>query len=305
MMSSRLYRYRWLLMVVLLLAGFALRLYRLDYQSVWWGEGISLHLATSGMGEIILDRLNNIHPPLYFFILKGWLALVGVTPFTGRYLSTLAGFAQIAVVFAVARHWSGRVYRDRSPIPWIAAFLLLISPLSVIYAQEIRVYAMLPLCYLAMLWQAERLLDGERLTARSLLILGVLQWTGLHLHYIAIFAVAYIALWGVVVLSRRQDWSGLRRWIVLHALVALASLPWLAAVLSNWAAVRAEAGAGTFTTDPVPPLYLLAQVWTFHLTGLAGALSSDLVRAGAAMTAICLTGLAIICLSVNDGEPAM
>lgn len=305
MMSSRLYRYRWLLMVVLLLAGFALRLYRLDYQSVWWDEGISLHLATSGMGEIILDRLNNIHPPLYFFILKGWLALVGVTPFTGRYLSTLAGFAQIAVVFAVARHWSGRVYRDRSPIPWIAAFLLLISPLSVIYAQEIRVYAMLPLCYLAMLWQAERLLDGERLTARSLLILGVLQWTGLHLHYIAIFAVAYIALWGVVVLSRRQDWSGLRRWIVLHALVALASLPWLAAVLSNWVAVRAEAGAGTFTTDPVPPLYLLAQVWTFHLTGLAGALSSDLVRAGAAMTAICLTGLAIICLSVNDGEPAM
>lgn len=305
MMSSRLYRYRWLLMVVLLLAGFALRLYRLDYQSIWWDEGISLHLATSGMGEIILDRLNNIHPPLYFFILKGWLALVGVTPFTGRYLSALAGFAQIAVVFAVARHWSGRVYRDRSPIPWIAAVLLLISPLSVIYAQEIRVYAMLPLCYLAMLWQAERLLDGERLTARSLFILGVLQWTGLHLHYIAIFAVAYIALWGVVVLSRRQDWIGLQRWIVLHALIALASLPWLAAVLSNWAAVQAEAGAGTFTTDPVPPLYLLAQVWAFHLTGLAGALSSDLVRVGAALAAVCLTGLAIICLSVNDGEPAM
>lgn len=39
MMSSHLYRYRWLLMVVLLLAGFSLRLYRLDYQSIWWDEG--------------------------------------------------------------------------------------------------------------------------------------------------------------------------------------------------------------------------------------------------------------------------
>ncbi|MBW7958686.1 MAG: hypothetical protein H3C69_03930, partial [Candidatus Promineofilum sp.] len=82
------------LMVGLLLLAFALRLLRLDYQSLWWDEGISLHLATSGFGEIIRDRLDNIHPPLYFFILKGWLALVGVSPFTGRYLSTLASLTQ-------------------------------------------------------------------------------------------------------------------------------------------------------------------------------------------------------------------
>lgn len=303
MTSSRFYRHRRLLPVLLLLAGFALRLYRLDYQSIWWDEGISLHLATSSVGEIVLDRLNNIHPPLYFFILKSWLALVGVTPFTGRYLSVLAAFAQIAVLFAATRYWSGRVYRRSSPIPWIAAVLLVISPLAIIYAQEIRVYAMLPLCYLAMLWSAERLLGGDRLPLRSLIVLGALQWTGLHLHYIAVFAVAYIALWGVVVLGRRRNWGGLRRWIALHALVVLASLPWLAAVLGNWAAVQAEAGAGTFTAAPVPLLYLPAQVWAFHLTGLAGALSSDLVRVGSAVAAACLAGLAVACLAAGDRVP--
>lgn len=304
MMSSRLYSHRRPLLVALLLAGFALRLFRLAYQSIWWDEGISLHLATSGMGEIILDRLSNIHPPLYFFILKGWLALVGVTPFTGRYLSALAAFAQIAVLFAVMGHWSGRVYRGRIPIPWIAAGLLVISPLSIIYGQEIRVYAMLPLCYLAMLWLAERLLGGQRLTARLLVILGALEWIGLHLHYIAIFAVAYIALWGAVALGRRGDRSGLRRWIVLQGVVVLASVPWLAAVLGNWAAVQAEAGAGTFITAPVPPFYLLSQVWTFHLTGLAGALSSPWVRLGAAVAAICLVALSIACVVAGQKEPA-
>ena len=70
--------------VLLLSAAFWLRLYRLDAQSLWWDEGISLHLATSGAAEIVRDRLANIHPPLYFFLLKGWLRLVGVSAFTGR-----------------------------------------------------------------------------------------------------------------------------------------------------------------------------------------------------------------------------
>ena len=89
--------------VLLLLLAYALRLYRLDGQSLWWDEGISLHLATSSLGEIVRDRLANIHPPLYFFLLKGWLALVGVSPFTGRYLSVLAGLLSVALVFAIVR----------------------------------------------------------------------------------------------------------------------------------------------------------------------------------------------------------
>jgi len=40
----------------------------------------------------------------------------------------------------------------------------------------------------------------------------------------------------------------LRRWLLAHAVVAAASLPWLIAVAANWPAVRAEAAAGTFTT---------------------------------------------------------
>jgi len=55
------------LLLPLLLLAFALRLYRLDAQSIWIDEGISLHLAISSPGEIIADRAANVHPPLYFF----------------------------------------------------------------------------------------------------------------------------------------------------------------------------------------------------------------------------------------------
>ena len=305
--------------VLLLLAAYALRLYRLDAQSLWWDEGISLHLATSSAAGIVRDRLANIHPPLYFFLLKGWLALVGVSPFTGRYLSVLAGLLQVALVFAIATpdRCAARLLSLTRKVPgaahlsgvsyaaWLAAGLMLLSPLSVIYSQEIRVYALLPVVYLALLLLAGRLLSATSdtnevgaslLLPRSsapLLGLAALAWFALHLHYIAFFAVATVGAWGLLVLWRRHDRAGLRRWLVAFALAGVGSLPWLLAVAANWPAVQAEAAAGTFTTAPVPLPFLFAQVWVFHLTGLAGALGSAFVRVGAAVAAVVVSGLLV------------
>lgn len=289
--------------LLLLLGAYALRLYRLEAQSLWWDEGISLHLATSSAADIVRDRLNNIHPPLYFFLLKGWLALVGVSPFTGRYLSVLAGLLQVALVFAIltpdrrrsqAPHLSG-VGKGARYGAWLAAGLMLLSPLSVVYSQEIRVYAFLPVVYLLMLLLAGRWLDRPQRSQKSseVLAIAIVAWVALHLHYIALFGVAAVGAWGVFVLWRRRDLAGLRRWLSAFALVGAASLPWLLAVGANWPAVQAEAAAGTFTTEPVPLPFLLAQVWVFHLTGLAGALSSPFVQGAAAVAAFLVGGLLV------------
>jgi hypothetical protein len=300
-MTNRRLNLSLLLLVGLLIAAFALRLFRLDTQSIWWDEGISLHLGTSSMAEIVRDRLDNIHPPLYFLILKGWLALVGVSPFTGRYLSALTSLVQVALVFAAGCYWSRWRGDSNHLLPWIAAGLMLISPLSVIYGQEIRVYAMLPVVYLTMLLAAERILDtnGRRIT--PLFILGLTEWLGLHLHYIALFGVAYVALLGAITLFGRRDRTALRRWLLVQGAVALACLPWFVAVARNLSAVGAEANAGTFTAEAVPLPFLFAQVWAFHLTGLAGSLASRFVQVGAFAAAV-LMGILLVARIVATGR---
>ncbi len=299
------------LLVLLLLLAYALRLFRLDFQSIWWDEGISLHLATSSLSEIARDRLDNIHPPLYFLVLKGWLGLTGVTAFTGRYLSVLAAMVQVPLVFAFTRYLMARIQRGSGktrghspgltlePVAWIAAALMVISPLSIIYGQEIRVYALLPLVFIALLWLGERMITGDRLDTRSLVLLGLVEWVGLHLHYIAVFGIAYIGIWGFIHFARRRS-SQLWRWIGLQVVVVLAGLPWFLAVLGNWQAVQAEASAGTFATDPVPLPFLLAQVWAFQLTGLAGALGTPVVRVLATLTAVVFVALVLLRLLSDD-----
>lgn len=279
-----------IVLLALLLLAFALRLHQLTMQSLWWDEGISLNLARLSIAEIALDRVNNIHPPLYFVLLKFWTTLTGLNTFSARYLSVLASFGQVAFTFAVCRRWfkstitphpaPRSLNRDhRLPIPgaWVALVLIAISPLSIIYGQEVRVYAILPLLslmLLALAWQIREIKAPSFKKVEPLLVyLGVVEWIGIHLHYVVVFVIVYIGLWLLLVLVGEKRWRALKQFIIVQLIVGVASLPWFTAVIQNWTAVQAEANAGTYLTDPVPLDFLLKQVWVFHHTGLAGSLA--------------------------------
>ncbi|GAB4277397.1 MAG: hypothetical protein Kow0080_28360 [Candidatus Promineifilaceae bacterium] len=276
----------WLILFILI--GFALRLYRLDAQSLWWDEGISLYLATSSWAEIIANRVVNIHPPGYFFILKAWVSLVGVSPFAARYLSVLAGVMQITAVYLAARRWLA------PKAVWVAVFLITFSPLSVVYAQETRVYAMLPLIYLGILYVTARFLTASPgRWRRWLWPLAFLEWAGLHLHYITVFVIFFAGVWVLAVLAKGRRWAQLGAWFKVQVVAGAASLPWFGAVLWHLQAFGEEATTGTFVTDPTPLGFLLGQIWTFHFTGLAGVMGMPLFRWLAWGTAV-LFGVALL-----------
>ncbi|MCP4358581.1 MAG: hypothetical protein GY796_11240 [Chloroflexi bacterium] len=269
-------------LLAFLLLAFGLRLYQLTAQSIWWDEGISMNLARSTLAQISADRVNNIHPPLYFVTLKWWTALVGLNGFTARYLSVLAGFVQVTAVYTVSRRWFGRGNWGHKGV-WTAVLLITFSPLSIIYSQEARVYALLPLIYLGLLALATELIRSDhfsRLSAKAAttnrrywILLGLLEWIGLHLHYIVIFIVIYISLWLLITFIRQQRGGDWRRLLITQIVVGIFSLPWYTAVLQNWTTVQAEANAGTLLTEATPLDFLLKQVWVFHHTGLAGTVS--------------------------------
>jgi len=273
-------------LIGLLLLAFALRLYHLDAQSIWVDEGISLHLAISTWAEIVANRAANIHPPLYFFLLKGWVALAGTSVFSGRFPSALISLLQVASVYAIARRWLARA------TAWLAAFLTALSPVSVIYGQEIRAYALLPLVYLALLGITLELVRRPAARRRALWVsLGIVEVVGLHLHYVVLTAVVYVGGWSLLALWRGRRWADLRRWWITQLLVVLASLPWLITVLTRWSDVRARLEIGGGLTETIPVDYLLSQVGVFHLTGLAGAVGQPTMRLLAGLTFFLLIAL--------------
>ncbi len=235
------------------------------------------------------DRAANIHPPLYFFILKVWTSLVGSSPFTGRYLSALS----VTLLPAAVYRFVGRRVGERAGL--ITSLLVALAPPIVIYGQETRAYAMLPLGVLA-LWSlawtpgkvsAQVGLRRLRLFPpwlRRGLLLGAVQASLLLTHYAGAIAIGGAAVLFIVT-SRRLSPRGARRWVLyewlIGAVVTLAiASPWAVAIA--WAGVgglTAQAGLGNAFAVPVPARYVAALVGIFHTTGLPQALGDPaLVR---------------------------
>src|SRR6476620_1604729 len=92
-------RWSWLVPASIVLLGLFLRLYRLDYQSLWDDEVFSLsvsRLSIKQMHPILVADV--VHPPLHYYMLHAWSKLVGSAPFQARLLSAIFGTLAIAVV---------------------------------------------------------------------------------------------------------------------------------------------------------------------------------------------------------------
>ena len=69
--------------VLLLLLAFALRLYQLDIQSIWWDEGHSIEMASAAIVDIPTLPEMDVHPPGFFTTLHLWMTAVGKSKFVG------------------------------------------------------------------------------------------------------------------------------------------------------------------------------------------------------------------------------
>ena len=135
-----------ILILAITLLAFGLRLFRLDYQSLWVDEAISAYLTTLSPAQIILNRANGLHPPTYFLALAGWTALAGRSEFSLRFFSVGAGLLLVPLLYHVCR----RLFGDpRTGL--LVAFLAALSPASIVYAQETRMYILLLPAYLVVL----------------------------------------------------------------------------------------------------------------------------------------------------------
>ena len=117
-------RQRFALILILLLA-FALRLYRLGVDSLWYDETVSALLASKPLAAMWAHTAGDIHPPFYYAILHFWTLAAGRSEFAYAFLSLWFGMAAIPLVARLGL----RLYGPRTGV--LAAFLVAASPFSI------------------------------------------------------------------------------------------------------------------------------------------------------------------------------
>ena len=166
-----------------ILLAFALRLYKLADQNVWWDEGWTVWLSRHDWAWIALRTAADEHPPLHYWLVRGWDMLAGELAFAVRFSSVLLGTLAVPLVYQL-----GRLAANKQ-VGVLAAVFLAVARFDVWWSQEIRMYTLTVALAIVSLYLVLRLLQGGS------------RW--LWLAYVAITAAAiythYLAL--LIVLS--------------------------------------------------------------------------------------------------------
>lgn len=228
-------RRRWWLAAILISFGAALRLHHLDFQSLWTDEISSLRLAVGSAAETLEGLRSDVHPPLYFLILNGWVDLFGYSEVSVRAPSVLAGVLATGFVLPLGV----TLFGVRAAL--LATLFFAASLFQIYYAQEARGYAQLALfSVLSMLCFARGLArEREGGKSRGSLALYVLASAALlYTHYFGVFLLAAQALFLLAAALPRAGGGfvsppALLRWVLAQAAALLLLLPWLPVFLGQ------------------------------------------------------------------------
>jgi hypothetical protein len=171
--------------IVVLTAGFAMRITGLTHQSLWLDELHTMNEADPSIGwNELFGHLKccDQHPPLQFIIARFAFTVFGHTEFVARFISVIVGTLSI-----LAMYWLGRQMLNKR-LGLIAAILTCINYYNILYSQEARCYifaflfaALSFLFFIKLVQQPGR----KNMIGYGLFTLGLL-----YSHYYSLFVVA-------------------------------------------------------------------------------------------------------------------
>jgi hypothetical protein len=207
------------LAVLALLAVFLLISGGLTRESLWYDEARSMWVVRPSSPSEVLGRLDrDVHPPLYFFLLDVWVALVGESAYAVRMLSTMFAVSGLAITYALGK----RLFDGWTAL--MAAVLLGAAGSFVTYAREARMYSLFLFLGALSMWACVRWL--RRPTSARSIFYGASLAALLLTHYFAALLILTQALYVLVTRPRR-----LARWLVIATSALAIFALWMPALL--------------------------------------------------------------------------
>lgn len=199
--------------------------------SIWFDEAFSAYIIRFDFGEITKYTAADVHPPLYYWTLKGWSGFFGDGELSLRLMSWL--FAGIGIIgaYALVR----QLVKNKPALALVAAIGLAVSPLIIRYAHEARMYTMV---FAIVMLATNVLIIATRKGGVWWIAYGALLAVGMLTHYFAAFAWLSHWLWryfepGMRSMSRFFS----REWLLAHVLGVGLFAWWIPNLISQFRAV--------------------------------------------------------------------
>ena len=256
-------RKEWLAVAGITVVALALRLYRIDHQSLWYDESFSVLASLASLPDLMQQLIQDfVHPPLHYVVLHALGHAFGMSSYTARATSAVLGTLSVPLLF-----FAGTILFNRTT-GLLAAVLLAISQLAVMYSQEARPYAQ------------EMFFVAALLVFLGLALRHRISWAwwcavltatlAVYTHYFSVFAVAPLFIWAAF----GKDRVGAGKIVGGLLIAVVLFLPWI------FSGVYESAITSAKTTGEQPSWFSVS--WTtifdtlnrFNNGGIDGVLTS-------------------------------
>lgn len=220
-------------LVPILILGGLLRLYHNTALALWHDEAFSGLYIRYSWGEMMHRIGLDVHPPLYYWILRLWTYVFGQGLLSLRTMSVLFGILTIYAGYLFVRKAFGN-----EKLAIIAALFLAINPFQIQYSLEARMYTLGTFLVLFSSYLLLKALESNQ--TKTWIWFGVLTAAGLYTHYYMIFSIAAQGLYVLYYLFKTKSHANL--WLKSmgsFVLSAVLFLPWVPTLLEQIQRVEA------------------------------------------------------------------
>lgn len=229
------------LLILILLLATGIRLYNLTASSLWHDEAFSALLINYSWHEMFYRIGLDVHPPLYYILLRLWADVLGHS------MWALRGFSAF---FSIATVWMTYLFVKaafkRESLAQISALLIALSPFQVQFVIEARMYTLGTFLVMSGAYFLVKALESQRANLSKgrvwsyWLVFALCNIGMFYTHYYLFFSAFAFGLYTLYYLYRNYgfSWKEYKYALSAYTLLVLAYVPWLKSFAEQFGRVQ-------------------------------------------------------------------
>lgn len=192
--------------------------------NVWYDEAYTMEMIKHTFGEISKITAADVHPPLYYYMLKLFMLPFGESVLAAKIFSIIPMCLTMLLGYSVI----GREVNKRTGILFCIFFALM--PVFTVYAVQIRMYTWCAFFVFACGIFAYKTYSEDKIS--YWILTAIFASAAAYSHYFALVSAGII--YGILMIAELKKKRFLR-WLIFAGVIIMSYIPWLASFISQLA----------------------------------------------------------------------
>src|SRR3989344_3404040 len=230
---------------ILIIAGL-LRFYNNTALALWHDEAFSALYMRYSWDEMMYRIGLDVHPPLYYWILRLWTGFAGEHLMSLRLLSIIFGVLTVWAAYAFVKVAWGR------RLALLAALAIALNPFQIQYALEARMYTLGTFLALWSSYFMAKALQSEGVRKKYWIGYSLTVAAILYTHYYLVFTIAAQGLFILMHIIKYRSYKNILAAAAVYAGAAILYVPWLPTFMQQVARVQESYWIPSMTAWSIP-----------------------------------------------------